>query len=592
MVGGMIVKLSDYIVSPLAMGTRANYEAVKAGQTRLCLYKGLWGLPEPFVASLLDDDLLSSACMAEGIDTIHYTRFERLAILTAARALQGTGIRPESDRVLFILATTKGNVGLLDEWHGRRCSSSHLLLTEAACQVAAWFRNPNEPLVVCNACISGMDAQLEAMRVLESGRYRQVVVIGADVLSPFIVSGFQSLKALSAERCRPFDEDRIGLNLGEAAACVVYALREDVPGDTSRLWSVVDAAIRNDAYHVSTPSKTAEGACRALHSVLAGKDLSDLAFVNVHGTGTLFNDEMEAVALDRMGLADLPASGLKGYFGHTLGASGVLETLISMEALNDGLVLATKGFEHLGVSRRINISDVHRPATGSAFLKMMAGFGGCNAALLFSKGGPNFAAPSIKPLEVEPVYMSHTVHLTESEVVLDGCSLPVEGQGEALLKFLYHTYVGDYPKFYKMDPLCKLGFLASELLLQAEAEREGCPRFLPCEDRAVVIVGRTASICADRAYQQTIQSADDFYPSPSAFIYTLPNIVTGEIAIRNHYHGETTYLLQDIPVDARPLLFQALSSPETRSVLGGWLDIADPDHFEAKLYIINQANYI
>ena len=153
MVGGMIVKLSDYIVSPLAMGTRANYEAVKAGQTRLCLYKGLWGLPEPFVASLLDDDLLSSACMAEDIDTIHYTRFERLAILTAARALQGTGIRPESDRVLFILATTKGNVGLLDEWHGRRCSSSHLLLTEAACQVAAWFRNPNEPLVVCNACI-------------------------------------------------------------------------------------------------------------------------------------------------------------------------------------------------------------------------------------------------------------------------------------------------------------------------------------------------------------------------------------------------------------------------------------------------------
>ena len=68
--------------------------------------------------------------------------------------------------------------------------------------------------------------------------------------------------------------------------------------------------------------------------------------------------------------------------------------------------------------------------------------------------------------------------------------------------------------------------------------------------------------------------------------------MTGEIAIRNHYHGETTYLLQDIPVDARPLLFQALSSPETRSVLGGWLDIADPDHFEAKLYIINQANYI
>jgi len=100
-------------------------------------------------------------------------------------------------------------------------------------------------------------------------------------------------------------------------------------------------------------------------------------------------------------------------------------------------------------------------------------------------------------------------------------------------------------------------------------------------------VGRSASVCADRAYQETIRSAEEFFPSPAAFIYTLPNIVTGEIAMRNHYHGETTYLLQETPADVRRLLTQVLRAPGTHSVLGGWIDIANTDTFSANMYIIN-----
>lgn len=583
MVGAMIVKLSDYIVSPLALGTHANYERVKVGHTMLRTYTGQWGMPEPFVASLMDDAQLAGACREAGISPTDYTRFEQLAILAAARALQPTGIYPAGSDVLFILSTTKGNVSLLgDDASGLPVP---LLLTDAARRVAGWFHNPNEPLVVCNACISGMDAQLEALRALESGQCRYAVVVGADALSPFIVSGFQSLKALSAEPCRPFDEDRTGLNLGEAAACIIYARAEDAV-QAGNLWTVVDGAVRNDAYHLSTPSKTAEGACRALRHVLAGKDLSSLAFVNVHGTATLFNDEMEAVAIDRMGLAAYPLCGLKGYFGHTLGASGVLETLISMEALDDGLVLATKGFEHLGVSRRVKISSSHQKAEGCSFLKLMAGFGGCNAALLFSKVSRPEPVRMHQPV-LRPGHVSHTIHMTACEVVVDGELLHTEGTGMALLRNLYQTYIGDYPKFYKMDPLCKLGFIASELLLEAEARAEALPRFTDCDDRAVVMVGRSASLCADKAYQETIRLAEDYYPSPSAFIYTLPNIVTGEIAIRNRYHGETTYLLQETPSNILQLLTQALRAPGTRSVLGGWMDVADADTFEATLYLIN-----
>ncbi len=581
----MIVKLSDDIVSPLAMGTHMNYECVKSGKTMLREYVGKWGLPEPFMASMLDDEMLSEACRKEGIAVSCYTKFERMAILTAVRALRQTDIMPDADDVLFIIATTKGNVELLDEQHKHLYPASRLGLLEAARQVSAWFRNPNTPLVVCNACISGLAAQLEAIRALSSGRYRYTVVIGADVLSPFIVSGFQSLQAMSSYTCRPFDEERTGLNLGEAAACIVYGLAEEGSVRTGSQWYAMEGAIRNDAFHLSGVSKKAEGAYRALKTVCEGQDVSRFGFINVHGTATMFNDEMEAVAIVRMGLHSLPVCGLKGYYGHTLGASGVLETLISMEALDEHIVLPTKGYEHIGVSREINISNMQQEVDGTAFLKMMSGFGGGNAVMCFGKGKTMYGINEKVP---ERFTVTHTVRLTEREVAVDGKGIPATGQGMQLLKSLYHQYIGNYPKFYKMDPLCKLGFIASELLLNAESESEGVVRFEPRDDRAVVLGGRNASLCADSIFQQSIQDMNNFYPSPSAFVYTLPNMVTGEIAIRNLYHGETSYFVQDGPGDMKCLMTQVLYSSGTQSVVGGWIDLENPERFEAILYIIKR----
>lgn len=580
----MIARIADYTVSPLALGTRANYRCVKEGRTSLCLHEGWGGLPEPFVASVMDGGTLARACEETGISLTQHTRFEQMAILAAARALQETGIRADSPRLLFVVATTKGNVELLDGRCAAAYPSGRWKVTEAARQVTRWFHNPNDPLVVCNACISGLSAQLEAVRALRSGRYDQVAVVGADVLSPFIVSGFQSLKALSDSRCRPFDEDRTGLNLGEAAACIVYARLEDAGREEER-WCLKAGAVRNDAWHLSGPSKTAEGAYRALRQVAGRCGRNELAFVSLHGTATMFNDEMEAVALDRAGMGNVPAFGLKGYIGHTMGAAGVVETLISMEALEDGTVPATKGFESLGVSRKVSVSAQSRPAHGTAFLKMMSGFGGGNAALLFGKEtcGGQAAIETACPATVT---VTHTVRLTPHEAVVDGQKVPVELQGRLLPDALYYTHIKDYPKFHKMDPLSKLGFVASELLLEAEAREEGVTRFAECEDRAVVLVGRTASVCADQAYQQTISHAGDYYPSPSAFIYTLPNIVTGEIAIRNRWHGETVYLAQPSSEGVETLLRQALRFPGTRSVLGGWINVDDAEHFEAEMCIL------
>ena len=180
--------------------------------------------------------------------------------------------------------------------------------------------------------------------------------------------------------------------------------------------------------------------------------------------------------------------------------------------------------------------------------------------------------------------MRHEVYITPNEVKVDGKMLSHNEQGGALLSELYRAHVGDYPKFFKMDTLSKLGFVASELLLQAE----GAPRFEPREDRAVVFFNRSASLQADTAYQETIQDPNNFYPSPAAFVYTLPNIVTGEIAIRNKYYGETSFIVMehgDESIMAREL-HNAFHDPTTQSILGGWLDCTDENHFEAKLYII------
>lgn len=374
--------MSDNILSPLGLTSGSNWEAVRSGESRLMLCQGIWGLPEPFCASLFDREAVRERCAAEGLSD-DLTFFERIALLSACRAVDEAGIDPSSEKVLFILSTTKGNVALLDGKggyaHGRET------LHSSATLLARHFGNPNPPVVVSNACISGLCAQIEAMRALRSGRYDYAVVTGADCLSAFIVSGFQSFKALSPEPCRPFDSSRKGLNLGEAAATVVFK-GSACDADADR-WTAVCGAVRNDANHISGPSRTGEGSFRALRYVTEGVQASSLAFMNVHGTATPYNDEMESIALDRAGFSGVPVCGLKGYFGHTLGAAGILETVISMKAVDAGLVPATAGYSECGVSRPVSVSDECRKTDKKAFVKLLSGFGGCNAAMLFRKGG-------------------------------------------------------------------------------------------------------------------------------------------------------------------------------------------------------------
>ena len=229
--------LSDHIISPIAVGTDANLKAVIEGQTALQLYRHYFPSVDPFFASIMED---------EGLKMTGLSRFESLCV----SAIRGA-IRPEMDSLLsssdtlFILSSTKGNI----EYLAKEKNPSLII---SARKVAQWFGNHNEPIVVCNACISGVCALITAQRMLELGKYRNAVVVGCDVLSTFIVSGFQSFKALSEELCKPFDANRKGLNLGEAAACMI--LSSDTKWANVSLGTIIAGAIHNDANHISGPS--------------------------------------------------------------------------------------------------------------------------------------------------------------------------------------------------------------------------------------------------------------------------------------------------------------------------------------------------
>lgn len=176
------------------------------------------------------------------------------------------------------------------------------------------------------------------------------------------------------------------------------------------------------------------------------------------------------------------------------------------------------------------------------------------------------------------------VSITPEKVVVGEKMLNFDSVGAELLVEVYRKKVGDYPKFFKMDSLARLGFVASELLLGEES-----PRRTDCEDRAVILFNRSGSLADDVEYQKTIEEVG-FFPSPAVFVYTLPNIVTGEIAIRNKYYGETSfYVLEDKDEKVmKEIVGQAFQDPVTESAIAGWLECSDPEHFEAELYLVEK----
>ncbi|CAA9199774.1 3-oxoacyl-[acyl-carrier-protein] synthase 2 [Flavobacterium bizetiae] len=365
-------------ITPLGFDVQSNVEAILHGDSGIQLHEDASLMPIPFYASIINDEKINSAFAKISAQT-KYTRLEKMMILALEPIIKKSGIGFNS-KTAFILSTTKGNVTALKENSEESFNSAHLDVL--AQNVADFFQFKTQPIVVSNACVSGILAVSVAKRMIQSELYDNVFVIAGDEVSEFVLSGFNSFQAMSDSPCKPYSKNRTGVSLGEATAAALISAE----AKNAKIKVIGDSSI-NDANHISGPSRTGEGLFRSIQNALkeAQIEVDKIDYISAHGTATPFNDEMEAIALNRLSLQNVPINSLKGFYGHTLGASGLLETVIGIESVNQNILFESKGFDEIGVSEAISIIEKNKEANIDYFLKTASGFGGCNTAVVFEK---------------------------------------------------------------------------------------------------------------------------------------------------------------------------------------------------------------
>jgi 3-oxoacyl-[acyl-carrier-protein] synthase-1 len=363
-------------ITPIGFTVATNIDNISNGVSGLALQDNRQLSASPFYAGIINTKEIEAA-FSKMNNGKSYTRLEKLMILALQPVIAASGIA-FSDRVGLIVSTTKGNITAVK---GKEIPVEAYLHTLAK-TVAAYFDFKTEPIVVSNACVSGIQAISVAKRLIEGDMFDNVFVVSGDEVSEFVLAGFKSFQAMSDMPCRPFAPDRDGITLGEAAAAALITTN----AEHAKARIAGDGSI-NDANHISGPSRTGEGLVKSIESALseAGVSTQKIDYISAHGTATLYNDEMETVAFNRMGLNKVPINSFKGYYGHTLGSSGLLETVIGLESLLQNRLFKSIGYEDDGTAQQISVITENCKKEIHYFLKTASGFGGTNTAVLFEK---------------------------------------------------------------------------------------------------------------------------------------------------------------------------------------------------------------
>lgn len=496
------------------------------------------------------------------------TFFESLVINNISAVISDSQLETKASNLLVILSTTKGNIGKLEE--SVEPIPHDAFLGTTALKIQKYIGLANLPLVISNACISGVSALIIARELILQGSYDHVIVVGCDTLNQFITEGFASFKSVSAKPCKPYDKNRDGLCLGEA--CGAILITADKNKAIYPYLYLNGGAITNDANHISGPSRTGDGLYSAIEKALKEAQLEndDIAFINAHGTSTVYNDEMESKAIALAGLTDKPINSFKSYIGHTLGASGVVETIMCIYELSVKKVFATLGFEELGTSCPINVSSNHQTFSKEAFIKTASGFGGCNAAIVVSSE----ACPANNPI--------HEYSVKEvCEYTLPDSQTPFH----EFIRSEYKKLGENNMKFYKMSDLCKAAYVSMANLLQQYSINQ----YLP-ENIAIVLANRSSSLEADIEHQKIINKHLEEGASPAIFVYTLPNVANGELCIRHKIKGNNTFFVEDKNNGTAEKYAKLLiKTGKAHAAICGWCEKFD-EKYEVKFKLLIREN--
>jgi len=365
------------MITPLGFTSQENIKAVTQGKSAIQEHHS--SSIGDYVAGKIPETKLQERFKAL-TNAERFTKLEKMMILAVAEVLQKHQEIPK-EKIALIIATTKGNVDALAKENP--FSKERAKLPQLAKTLQQYFGFPEEPILVSNACISGGLAVSVAKKFIQNKTFDHAVVVGGDLVSEFTLTGFNSFQALAKGVCQPFSKERTGINIGEAAAAVwVTSVKPK-----EKAIQVIGEATANDANHISGPSRTGEGLFLSVERALQEADIlaNEIDYISAHGTATLFNDEMESIAFHRLGLQHTPLNSLKAYYGHTLGASALLELIFSQVSLQENIIFKSLGYTTQGTSKTLNMitETAHQPLL--VVLKTASGFGGCNFAMLLKK---------------------------------------------------------------------------------------------------------------------------------------------------------------------------------------------------------------
>lgn len=587
------------MITPIGEGVGKNFSAILRGES------GVTGTTDPRItqsaltAGIIPEEVYVNVRERLGARAKSLTRTEILTCGCLKSLIQSLPQELQTalgnGRTGIVVATAKGNISALEG----RCGSGPFIpedddkvLFSSMTRCISEFSGVREPdiRIISNACISGVSAIVAARRMLLVGDYDMVIVVGADTQNRFITSGFASFKSLSQELCRPYDESRCGLNLGEAAGAMALTsmpVRWSCGLDGESGYVTIDGgAVSDDANHISGPSRTGDGLFFSMRNAMkeAGVNAAGIDLLQMHGTATAYNDEMESKAACLAGVQDVPVQSLKPYFGHTMGASGVIETIIAAAEIQEGIIAGTKGYEKSGV--RLNVSASNRLITRNLVmsspagkinhcLKTASGFGGTNAAVLLTSSPEAGPVPCLRDAQPRKMRKSATVGINAGEVIVNDSVVFSDKSADfgTFIREAFKSRGENNMKFYKMDDLCKLGYVAAAWLLDGiEFGEEEC---------GMVLSGKYGCLDTDMKHQQIIDKEGDAASSPAAFVYTLPNVVAGEIFIRHHIKGENTWFWSDDRTmsDLKHYASLMAGASDLRYCILGHLDFLNGEYF-------------
>lgn len=570
---------ADSIVTPLGFNSQENIAALCSYHSAVMEHKTSTVADAPITASIFVDHKIRLQSKTMDIES-QYTKFERLVIMAITDVLDQTHIDIADNSVGIVIATAKGNIDLLD--YTAESMDGRISIWKSGDRIAKYFKAANRPIVVSNACISGLSALIVGKRLIEAGVYSNVIVAGCDVLSHFVTSGFKSFKSLSSKRCVPFDASRDGLNLGEAAGAVILST-----DNTDNSILLAGGAISNDANHISGPSRTGYELNLAIRGAMdeACVNKSDISFVDMHGTATAYNDEMESKAVTLAELQDKPVQSLKPYFGHTLGASGLIEAIVCMHELRIGTLFGTMGFQKIGVPMPIKVSPTHKTMKMRSCVKTASGFGGCNAAVVLSL--PEYAKKSRPEPQNITMRSICTISVVDAHVKRGNKTIfsSKDTEFNVFIREAFKKLGDENMKFYKMDNLCKLGYVTAGYLLRDF-------KYEP-EEIGIILSNAAGSLDTDIEHQRNIGENGDAMASPAVFVYTLPNVVIGEICIRYQIKGENTFFISEGHDSEKVSKYvqMAVSEANLHYCIVGWCELLGT-RYRSSFSLLENMNYV